>query len=116
MPQLRRADCASKRLRRSSAESSTTSIGLANGRRNDDEFLSQFSDPRTGEMLTRWDMIAAPPDVLVTNYSMLNAMLMRELEDPLFDKTRRWIDAGARSPSSLTSFTSTGAPREARSR
>ncbi|MDQ4130877.1 MAG: hypothetical protein M3133_07815, partial [Actinomycetota bacterium] len=60
----------------------------------DDELLSQFSDPRVGEMLTRWDMVAAPPDVLVTNYSMLNTMLMRDVEDPLFDQTRDWIAQG----------------------
>ena len=33
-------------------------------------------------MLTRWDMVAHPPDILVTNYSMLNAMLMRDIEEP----------------------------------
>lgn len=53
--------------------------------------LAQFSDPRAHEMLTRWDMIAAPPDVLVTNYSMLNAMLMREVEQPMFDATADWL-------------------------
>src|SRR5205823_5387369 len=31
------------------------------------EIKAQFSDPRSGEMLTRWDMICAPPDILVTN-------------------------------------------------
>jgi DEAD/DEAH box helicase domain-containing protein len=58
----------------------------------DAELLGQFSDPRQGEMLTRWDMVATPPDILVTNYSMLNAMLMRDIEDPLFDQTRQWIE------------------------
>lgn len=67
---------------------------LSRDRSVDDELLSQFSDPRSGEMLTRWDMVAAPPDVLVTNYSMLNAMLMRDLENPLFDQTARWIATG----------------------
>jgi DEAD/DEAH box helicase domain-containing protein len=57
------------------------------------EDLAQFADPRAHEMLTRWDMIAAPPDVLVTNYSMLNAMLMREVEQPMFDATARWLHA-----------------------
>lgn len=56
------------------------------------EFLSQFADPRSGEMLTRWDMIEAPPDIMVTNYSMLNAMLMRDLEEPLFEQTQRWLE------------------------
>ncbi len=58
-----------------------------------EELLAQFSDPRLGEMLTRWDMIADPPDILITNYSMLNVMLMREFEDPLFDQTRQWLSA-----------------------
>ena len=53
-------------------------------------------DPRAAEMLTRWDMIATPPDVLVTNYSMLNIMLMRELEQPIFEKTRSWLAADPR--------------------
>ena len=59
------------------------------------EDLAQFADPRAHEMLTRWDMIAAPPDVLVTNYSMLNAMLMRKVEQPMFDATARWLRASA---------------------
>ena len=53
--------------------------------------LSQFQDPRSGEMLTRWDMIASPPDVLVTNYSMLNTIMMRSFESPMFDKTASWL-------------------------
>lgn len=53
--------------------------------------LTQFADPRQGELLTRWEMVTDPPDVLVTNYSMLNAMLMREIEEPLFEATRRWL-------------------------
>jgi len=55
------------------------------------ELLSQFPDPRTGELLTRWDMIASPPDILVTNYSMLNVMMMRDREDPIFESTQRWL-------------------------
>ena len=52
---------------------------------------AQFADPRQGELLTRWEMVVNPPDILVTNYSMLNVMLMRELEQPLFEATRRWL-------------------------
>lgn len=57
--------------------------------------LSQFQDPRGGEMLTRWDMIATPPDVLITNYSMLNTIMMRAFEAPIFDKTRQWLEDDA---------------------
>ncbi len=46
-----------------------------------------------GEMWSRWDMQDAPPDVLITNYSMLNIMLMRDVESPIFDSTRRWLEA-----------------------
>lgn len=53
--------------------------------------LAQFSDPRQHELLVRWDMRATPPDILVTNYSMLNALLMREADDDLFDCTRSWL-------------------------
>jgi DEAD/DEAH box helicase domain-containing protein len=66
-----------------------------------EEDLAQFSDPRAHEMLTRWDMIADPPDVLVTNYSMLNAMLMRELEDPIFAKTATWLRSSDRNTFTL---------------
>jgi hypothetical protein len=45
-----------------------------------------------GEMVARWDMQAAPPDILVTNPSMLGAMLSREVEDPIFEKTREWLE------------------------
>lgn len=44
-----------------------------------------------GEMLSRWDMQAAPPDLMVTNASMLGAMLSREIEDSIFDRTKDWL-------------------------
>ena len=45
------------------------------------------------EMWSRWDMQDSPPDILVTNYSMLNIMLMRAVDAPVFDQTRAWLDA-----------------------
>ncbi|MFF3566887.1 DEAD/DEAH box helicase [Nocardia jiangxiensis] len=53
--------------------------------------LSQFTNPRSGEMITRWDMITHAPDVLVTNYSMLNTTMMRHFEDPIFEQTAAWL-------------------------
>ncbi len=44
------------------------------------------------EMWSRWDMQDAPPDLLITNYSMLNIMLMRGIEAGMFDATRRWLE------------------------
>lgn len=62
------------------------------------EFVApRFPDPDNNnnqvgaEMLTRWDMQACPPDVLITNVSMLSIMLMRQAEDPIFGQTRDWF-------------------------
>lgn len=66
-----------------------------------DELRGQFSDPECGEMLTRWDMIAAAPDILITNTSMLNVMLMRDNEEPIFEQTRRWLQASPENHFSL---------------
>ena len=48
--------------------------------------------PAGPEMLCRWDMQAAPPDILVTNYSMLEYMLIRPIESPIFDATKEWLE------------------------
>ena len=45
------------------------------------------------EMWSRWDMQDHPPDLLITNYSMLNIMLMRSIEAGIFDQTRAWLAA-----------------------
>ena len=45
------------------------------------------------ELWSRWDMQDSPPDILVTNYSMLNIMLMRAVDAPIFEQTRQWLEA-----------------------
>ena len=59
-----------------------------------EELRSTGNWPATGgpEMLCRWDMQGAPPDILVTNYSMLEYMLIRPIESPIFDMTRAWLE------------------------
>ena len=47
--------------------------------------------PEDPELLTRHEVQQAPPDILVTNYSMLEYMLLRPLERPIFDHTREWL-------------------------
>ena len=54
-----------------------------------------FPNVDGGEMWSRWDMQETPPDILITNYSMLNIMLMRSIEDSIFTKTRDWLRADA---------------------
>jgi Lhr-like helicase len=44
------------------------------------------------ELLTRFDMQETPPDIFITNYSMLNIMLMRDREDCVFSKTKEWLE------------------------
>ncbi|WGI73305.1 DEAD/DEAH box helicase [Sinorhizobium meliloti] len=43
------------------------------------------------ELVSRWDMQDTPPDILVTNQSILNAMLVREFDDPILADTRAWL-------------------------
>jgi Lhr-like helicase len=50
-----------------------------------------FPDMDGGEAWSRWDMQDHPPDILITNYSMLNIMLMRGIETTIFDQTRAWL-------------------------
>lgn len=53
----------------------------------------RFNFPRTdgSEMLSRWEMQASPPDILITNISMLSTMLVREVESSIFEQTARWL-------------------------
>lgn len=44
------------------------------------------------EMYSRWDMQKYPPDILISNYSMLNIMLMRNIESEMFEKTKEWLN------------------------
>lgn len=65
---------------------------VAGGEANEDAKW-YFANPDGGEMWSRWDMQETPPDILITNYSMLNIMLMRKIEASIFDDTRRWLES-----------------------
>ena len=56
------------------------------------EFQRAVTLPGDSELLTRHEVQVAPPDLLVTNYSMLEYMLMRPIERPIFDRTREWLE------------------------
>ena len=49
------------------------------------------TDMATAEMWSRWDMQDHPPDIFITNYSMLNIMLTRDIEQSIFEKTKEWL-------------------------
>lgn len=57
----------------------------------DEEVRYYFPNVDGGEMWSRWDMQDTPPDILITNYSMLNIMLMRSIEAGIFEKTKAWL-------------------------
>jgi ATP-dependent helicase YprA (DUF1998 family) len=69
---------------------------LADGRDTDDR--KRYFLPRVdgAEMRSRWDMQHSPPDLLITNYAMLNIMLLRDLEEPILNQTRSWIESDER--------------------
>ena len=48
-------------------------------------------DPDSAEMWDRLSMQQNAPDILITNYSMLNVMLMRDIEAPIFEETKKWL-------------------------
>lgn len=43
------------------------------------------------ELITRHEMQAHAPDLLITNYSMLEYMMLRPLEAPIFQQTADWL-------------------------
>lgn len=49
--------------------------------------------PYDAEFITRFEMQNYPPDILITNYSMLEYMLMRQREANIWNKTKEWLDA-----------------------
>jgi ATP-dependent helicase YprA (DUF1998 family) len=57
------------------------------------EYQRAVAGPHDAELLTRHEVQAGPPDLLITNYSMLEYMMMRPIERPIFDRTREWLAA-----------------------
>ena len=56
-------------------------------------FARAVTLPDDTELLTRHEVQAQPPDLLITNYSMLEYMMMRPIERPIFDMTRAFLEA-----------------------
>ena len=55
-----------------------------------------LTQPSDRELLTRHETQNWCPDILITNYSMLEYMLMRPIERPIFSQTREWLRANPR--------------------
>lgn len=45
------------------------------------------------ELITRFEMQQCCPDILITNYSMLEYMLFRPREKKIWDSTKNWLDS-----------------------
>jgi ATP-dependent helicase YprA (DUF1998 family) len=66
---------------------------VRNGLSDSPENLIAFYPRLDGaEMRTRFDMQVSPPDIMITNYSMLSIMLMRDIDSGIFDKTKDWLN------------------------
>ena len=51
-----------------------------------------YSFENDSEYFLRWEMQNNPPDVLITNYSMLEYLLFRPHERGIWEKTKLWLD------------------------
>ena len=51
------------------------------------------TQPGDRELMIRHEAQIACPDLLITNYSMLEYMLMRPIERQIFSQTRSWLHA-----------------------
>ncbi len=56
------------------------------------EYVRAMTLPDDSELLTRHEVQSTPPDLLVTNYSMLEYMMMRPIERAIFDTTRAFLE------------------------
>ena len=65
------------------ADMSTFLEGLHNGR--------HIPDDNDAELITRFEMQQFCPDILITNYSMLEYMLLRPIEAKIWNDTRKWL-------------------------
>ncbi|QXH49055.1 DEAD/DEAH box helicase [Pseudomonas fakonensis] len=74
----------------------------SSGKKKGENFTKKHWDGRLQtqstdrEMMTRHEMQARCPELLITNYSMLEYMLMRPIERDIFDQTKAWLKADPR--------------------
>jgi len=66
------------------------------------DLVANFQRLDGAEMRTRFDMHITPPDIMITNFSMLSIMLMRDIENPIFDKTKSWLECNTEFDVNLT--------------
>ena len=70
-----------------SGEALSTKLGVSRA-----QIWKHVENPSGSQMLLRWEMQDSWPDVLITNFTMLSIMMVRDLERSLFTATRTWLD------------------------
>lgn len=66
-------------------------FGSGNWVDNQENFLRCNSLLEDAELFTRHEIQKTPPDLLVTNYHMLEYMLIRPIEKSIFDTSKNWL-------------------------
>ncbi len=81
------------------AADQTENIIVKTGKRKGMPMLRQHWDRRLhtqegdAELMLRHEVQETCPDILITNYSMLEYMLMRPIERTIFNQTRQWLES-----------------------
>lgn len=63
-----------------------------------EEYISNLKESKhithefDAELITRQEMQQLCPDILITNYSMLEYMLIRPIEQSIWEKTKKWLN------------------------
>jgi len=100
-----RAEYGAEQTRLAQCEGAGDLSGAEDARNKASELLDQLSffpkmDPSACEMFHRWEMQDSPPDILITNVSMLSIMLMRHAnpsiagdraDSQVLDATASWL-------------------------
>ena len=56
-----------------------------------DFVITLIPDDNDAELITRFEMQQFCPDILITNYSMLEYTLLRPIEAKIWNDTRKWL-------------------------
>lgn len=56
---------------------------------------THYTSPLDAELVTRFEMQNSTPDILITNYSMLEYMLMRQEEQSIWTDTKEWLNSSS---------------------
>lgn len=87
----RRARKLTELLERCTELQRTQELARAYDERTQEKARFLFPSIDGNELTSRWDIQESPPDILVSNLSMLSAMLAREVDEPIFARTREWL-------------------------